>query len=282
MSDILTEFSIPSILQAMESNLQELGRLWGRIIGATFYEDAESNWFISGLPFELTNNVFRVNIAEHVPDSVEKLIERLMAYRTPLACFIGPSTQPADWGRRLLARGWRLDDDAPGMALDLLTLDENMPVSSKLRVEQVDSGEMLEQWIRVLVAGSEMPDSVLDFAMGLYHKYGFVSSPLVRCYLGMLDGEPVTSSLLFLAGGVAGIYDVATLPHARGQGFGTAITLAPLLDARRLGYRFAILQSSPMGLPVYRRLGFQTYCTFSLYIWSGENNAALQEQFNHQ
>ncbi|MGB8347720.1 MAG: hypothetical protein WCD86_22745 [Ktedonobacteraceae bacterium] len=274
MSDILTEFSIPSILQAMESNLQELGRLWGRIIGATFYEDAESNWFISGLPFELTNNVFRVNIAEHVPGSVEKLIERLMAYRTPLSCFIGPSTQPANLGQRLLAHGWRLDDSAPGMALDLLALDENAPVSSKLRIEQADSGEMLEQWIRVVVAGSEMPGSVLDFALGLYHKYGFVSSPLVRCYLGLLDSEPVTCSLLFLAGGVAGIYNVATLPHARGQGFGTAITLASLLDARRLGYRFAILQSSPMGLHVYRRLDFQEYCTFSLYMWPGENGCA--------
>ncbi len=275
MSDIVTEFSVPSLIQGMENNLQELVRLWGRIIEATFHEDAECSWFISGLPFELANGVSRVHItADDAGSTIEKLMHNLMAYQTSLAWFIGPSARPADLGQRLLAHGWRLDDDPPGMALDLLALDENIPISSKLRIEQVRNGEMLQQWIRVVVAGSEMPDSVLDFALSLYHKYGFVSSPSVRCYLGLLDGEPVTSSLLFLAGGVAGIYDVATLPHMRGQGFGTAITLAPLLDARRLGYRFGILQSSPMGLNVYRRLGFQTYCTFSLYLWSGENKAA--------
>jgi len=279
MSDIVTEFSLSSILQGMESNLLELGRLWGRIIEASFHEDAECSWFISGLPFELANGVFRAHITADDADSgVEKLIARLMAYQTPLSWFIGPSTQPTDLGQRLLAHGWFLDGEAPGMALDLLALEENAPVSSKLRIEQVSNGEMLQQWIRVVVLGSEMPDSVLNFALGLYDKYGFVSSPAVRCYLGLLDGEPVTSSLLFLAGGVAGIYDVATLPHARGQGFGSAITLAPLLDARNLGYRFGILQSSPMGLNVYRRLGFQEYCTFSLYMWSGENKKALQEQ----
>src|SRR5579863_3180250 len=281
MSDIVIEFSVPSILQGMESNLQELGRLWARIIGATLHEDAESSWFISGLPFELANSVFRANFAADERDSdVEKLIERLMAYRTPLSWFIGPFTRPAHLGQRLLAHGWQLDDNAPGMALDLLTLDENTPVSSTLRIEQVSNGEMLEKWIRVVVAGSEFPESVLNFVLGLYHKHGYMSSPTVRCYLGLLDGEPVTSSLLFLAGGVAGIYDVATLPHARGQGFGSAITLAPLLDARNLGYRFGILQSSHMGLNVYRRLGFQTYCTFSLYFWPGENKAAQQEQFS--
>lgn len=271
MSDIVTEFSVPSIVQGMESNLQELCRLWARIIEATLHEDTESSWFISGLPFELANNVFRTNFSDDNPDGVEKLIERLMADHTPLSWFIGPSTRPADLAQRLLAHGWRLDDNAPGMALDLLILDETAPLSSTLKIEQVNDGEMFEWWIRVVVAGSEFPDSVLDFVLSLYRKYGYRSSPFVRCYLGLLDGEPVTSSLLFLAGGVAGIYDVATLPHARGQGFGSAITLAPLLDARRLGYRFGILQSSAMGLNIYRRLGFQTYCTFSLYFWPGEN-----------
>jgi GNAT superfamily N-acetyltransferase len=279
MSDIVTEFSEPSIIQGMESNLQELSRLWGRIIGATFHEDAESSYFISGLLFELANVVFRANFAAGDPDSnVEKLIEHLMAHHMPLSWFIGPTTQPADLSQRLLAHGWRLDDNAPGMALDLLTLDENAPLSSKLKIEQVSDGETLEQWIRVLVAGSEFPDSVLDFVLGLYRQYGYASSPAVRCYLGQLDGEPVTTSLLFLAGGVAGIYDVATLPHARGQGFGTAITLAPLLDARRLGYRFGILQSSAMGLNVYRRLGFQTYCTISLYFWPLENKVTFVDK----
>jgi hypothetical protein len=46
-----------------------------------------------------------------------------------------------------------------------------------------------------------------------------------------------------------------------------AITLAPLLAARAQGYRAGVLLSSPLGLPVYRRLGFERCCAFNLYTW---------------
>jgi len=72
-----------------------------------------------------------------------------------------------------------------------------------------------------------------------------------------------------LAAGVAGIYCVATVPEARRQGSGGAITAAPLHIARAMGYRIGILQASESGHPVYRRLGFQEFCTLGLYLWQG-------------
>ncbi len=59
--------------------------------------------------------------------------------------------------------------------------------------------------------------------------------------------------------------DLYVVPEARGRGIGGAMTVAPLLDARALGYRVGILQASDMGLPVYRRLGFQVYCQMRHY-----------------
>jgi predicted acetyltransferase len=63
---------------------------------------------------------------------------------------------------------------------------------------------------------------------------------------------------------------VTCLPEARGQGIGAAITLAPLLEARRLGYRISILQASHLGYKVYRRLGFQDYSKLNIYLWENE------------
>ncbi len=56
---------------------------------------------------------------------------------------------------------------------------------------------------------------------------------------------------------MAGIWNVATVKEARGQGLGSAIVWQALRDARQMGYQIAALESSKMGYPVYRRLGFR-------------------------
>ena len=103
-----------------------------------------------------------------------------------------------------------------------------------------------------------------------WHNSADVSpqGPLVD-YVARLNGRPVAASQLLLAAGVAGINNVTTLPDARYQGIGAAITLRPLLEARQRGYRVGVLQASAMGEGVYRKLGFRVFCQFGSYAWAG-------------
>jgi predicted GNAT family acetyltransferase len=71
-----------------------------------------------------------------------------------------------------------------------------------------------------------------------------------------VDARPVATALSVRTGDVVGIYSVATLPEARGHGYGTALTWMTLADAEP-GVRAAVLQASPMGRPVYERMGFR-------------------------
>jgi predicted acetyltransferase len=80
---------------------------------------------------------------------------------------------------------------------------------------------------------------------------------------------------VFLGAGVAGVQFVATLPEARGQGLGAAMTLAPLRAARDLGYQAGILQSSEVGYKVYLRLGFVKVCEVDNFYWPAPEASTL-------
>jgi N-acetylglutamate synthase len=79
----------------------------------------------------------------------------------------------------------------------------------------------------------------------------------VRCYVGEVAGQPVTTSLSVTLGSCTGIFCVATVPGFRGRGFGAAVTARAVADGRAAGSAWCWLEASGMGLPVYRKLGFQ-------------------------
>ena len=273
MHEIADDFSPSTILQVMETNVQEAWVRLGRGLEAEVHDEPELLWFFSGIPFHLANGIMR---AHFPPDAGEEILDdwlkRLTAHGVPVAWMIGPSTRPTNLGSYLERHGWshEHDDEAPGMAVDLHTLDKQLSLPPRLTIERVGNEETLKTWLRVMVAGSELLEEGLALLLDVVTKHGFKHDSDVHYYLGRLDGRPVATSLLYLGGGVAGIYNVATIPEARRQGIGSALTLAPLLDAQSWGYRIGILQSTAMGLNLYRRLGFKEYCTFRAYFWSGE------------
>src|SRR6185436_8945005 len=138
--------------------------------------------------------------------------------------------------------------------VDLMALPEDLPFPTGLEIVPVEKGEILQQWIHTASIGFEVPE---EYERVWYEFFVEAAlDPPFRSYLALLHGQPVATSQLFLSAGVAGIYNVTCIPEARGQGIGAAITLAPLLQAREMGYCISILQASEKGARVYRRLGF--------------------------
>jgi GNAT superfamily N-acetyltransferase len=181
---------------------------------------------------------------------------------------VGGSLHSSDLGARLESHGLTHADDLPGMAVDLQALNEDIPFPAELAIERVSDAEILKNYIKVLRVGFEMPEFTSEGYFELCTAIGLTEESPLRNYVGRLDGGDVfttTTSLTFVAG-VAGIHNVATLPKARRQGLGAATMLAALLEARQLGYRIGILQSSAIGLNVYCGLGFEQYSTYSVYV----------------
>ena len=85
-----------------------------------------------------------------------------------------------------------------------------------------------------------------------------LAAPGVRCYLGEVDGEPVTTAVGLALGSFVGIFNVATPPAYRRRGYGAAVTARAVADGVAAGATWAWLQSSGAGYHVYNRLGFRT------------------------
>jgi ribosomal protein S18 acetylase RimI-like enzyme len=85
-------------------------------------------------------------------------------------------------------------------------------------------------------------------------------------YVGYVDGEPVSTAATVIGGGVIGVYNVATMPGRRCGGYGEAVMRHALEEARREhGLSRTILQSTPQGYELYRRMGYRTVTSVSVF-----------------
>lgn len=83
----------------------------------------------------------------------------------------------------------------------------------------------------------------------------------LRAYLARVGDNVVSTSIGYTTGDLVGIFNVATPPDHRGRGYGAAVTAAAVRGGFADGAELAWLQSSELGLSVYRRLGFEQVAT---------------------
>ena len=268
MNDILRDLSTTSLIAAIEGNLFGLIPAFDKWPQAKVHDEAEIMWSMTDIPFPLFNSVMRAQLApERVDAAIQSIVAPSELGNVPLLWWTGPSTQPIDLGMHLERNGFVSGGQVPGMAVDLANLNEDRPEPGGFTVQRVTNDETLKQWSQVFAAGFGLP----DFAANAFYDFmHYVEPDTILAYLGWQNNQPVATSLLVLAAGVAGIYNVATIPAARRQGIGAIMTLTPLREARDRQYKVGILHASEMGVDLYRSLGFQEYCKIGQYLWFPE------------
>lgn len=205
MNDILHDFSPARLSQALDANKVAFWTLlFSRFPKTTFHDDPGMLWFETGIRHNIFNRVLQTSLA---PDTCSVALERVIGYfqqhHLPFLWHLGPSSSPANLGSLLENYGMIYYDTEPGMAVDLLKLNEDLPVASQLTVHLVTTTDLLEQWI--CVWEFESSEELIRLWLTLYSgSCPDPESPL-RLYLGMLDGEPVATSGVFFDAGVAAI-----------------------------------------------------------------------------
>ena len=158
-----------------------------------------------------------------------------------------------DVAAALEAAGHKLDADPSAMTLDLSEIAE--PDEFDYR-----TGDEL----RAVVA------SIND------RSYPFDGTPfsdltercpagVTRNYVAYAGDEPAACVAILPVDGDAGVFEVATLPEARGQGLCGLLFKRALWDAREEGCDISTLQATKKGEPVYARLGYRSHGALQMW-----------------
>jgi len=255
----------------IERNLVYVFRELARALpGAEVRESAELFWVLTPIRIALFNSLFAARLdPSSAGGAIEAVKGQARAKGVPMLWWVLPEDEPADLGARLTAVGFRHVDTSPCMSLDLASsaFDDGQPLAGGATIATISDESNARAWSDVLGVGSGLPpefsDAYVPFAVDVAKN---PTGPL-RNYGLWLDGELVATSSLAFDDGVAGIYNVATLPHARRKGFATALTAHAARDGRDLGASVAILQSSKAGFSVYSSLGFEQVGELDQYTW---------------
>jgi GNAT superfamily N-acetyltransferase len=264
---VLADLSPDALVAAVKDNLNGFNRHLRHAPATEWYDEAGLYVWRTPIPHEYYNGV----VCDGPPgpgagEAARAAVEFFRAGAVPaFVWWLGSRVGPSEWAPHLPPGSFALEAKIPGMAAELASLRDD-PRLAPVEIRRVLDPEALRVWTRTFARGFDVSEEWGNGMLAVYRGLLAPDAP-IRYYLAYRAGRPVATSTMFLGAGVAGIYDVATIPSARRQGLGFAVTWAPLLEARAEGYRAGILHASSLGRPVYERMGFRTVCTMEYFLW---------------
>jgi GNAT superfamily N-acetyltransferase len=266
--EIQTDTSPAALARAVDENDIAYWLYRARRAGWEVRQEPGLLRFVSGLKHSAwQNGVLRTRLSPDQADArIAATVADFQSRGLSFTWYAGPSRTPVDLASRLEAHGLALESAEPGMACDLTAMPNTIPAPVGLTIERVRDDAGALRLLAVSRLANDLDPDVSGAAIERVAPASYDDDPF-QFYLAWLGGEPVACTQLFLGAGVAGIYNVGTIPSARRQGIGAAVTLAAMRAARDQGYRIAVLAASAMGELVYRRLGFAQCTTVVIYAW---------------
>jgi hypothetical protein len=122
-----------------------------------------------------------------------------------------------------------------------------------------------EDYRHVMATAYAVYGTPLEATCERFARLASMIGPERQAFLAYKRGRPVAGAMLHMAHGVGAVNWVGTLPTEWGRGYGAAVTWEVVREGFRRGARFLTLQASPMGAPLYRRMGFSAPTAYRLF-----------------
>ncbi len=215
----------------------------------------------SKIPLRIVNRVIVTNSSsEYLEDEIKNIGNLYEEVGSPLYWEVWTNS-PINLVKRLIEHDFQLAGDYAAMGIKLDEIQEEK--YNDLEVKRVENKEQAVLLADLFKEIYQLSDTAREDYLKTVLTNGF-DQDLIN-YIGYANGNPVCISSVFYHAGVAGIYNVGTQKAHCRKGYGRKITTKPLIDAKKKGYQYAILQSSDQGEKVYKRMGFEELCRVKSY-----------------
>ena len=251
------------LLRAMDLNCWEMYREIARTcVGSEVLDTPQCTllWSPRGTPF---HNAVLVR----APLTLDELLEHSRRFHG------AKGTAASVWVRahadqaleaELRGRGYVTFTSMPGMAL--LGDPGTVCAPEGLTIRAVVDDRGRDDFRHVSAEAYATYGAPRAYAADAFAQLESVCAPHVQGFVGYVERAPVAAAALYLTHGVGGIGWVGCVPEARGRRYAEAVTWRAVREGFRRGATFANLQASPMGRPVYERMGFATPTEYRVLI----------------
>lgn len=265
MNAILKEIISESINSYIEKNLDDFYNKSTKHPNFTSSGAEKVSW-IFARNVDWPNCIFRANFENlNIKREIKNIRNLIRKGKAPNGWTIGPLTKPINLGVELEKQGFSNVYHQAGMAVELNELQKKKIPENNLQVDRIEEENSLVLW-------AEVVSEVFNLKVDMDHIKFIHLQKEAHFYLGTFDNKPVSTLLLYLSSGVAGLHAVSTLPEYRNRGFGLAMSRSALINALNIGYSVGVLQASSLGEKVYKKLGFKKYCDIISYSFNVEDN----------
>jgi hypothetical protein len=254
-------------LRRAHLNLVDSSRLFYELdSGATI--EAEPGWLFgagSASHPVISNAAFRRDDEVDATDFIARARAFFATRKRDFSIWVRAGQQEdEDLAEAAEAAGFQAVFEMPEMLLSSKRPEpEPMPSGAELR-KLSDESEAPDFWTvaKEAYATNGFPPEV--FA-GYTNHAGLLADNVVA-FIAYLAGEPASIAMTIVSDNVAGIYWVGSRERARGHGLGRAVTVAATNAGLELGAEIASLQASPMGRPIYAKLGYEAVYDYRLMV----------------
>ncbi len=199
-------------------------------------------------------------------DRAEAAIKHFQSKSAPFSWVIGPLSGHGSMEDTLKGFGLACPEEEWIMAMtmdDKRNIPGNLP--KELEIRKVSTTEALEDFANVLAVATNPPDENLKtFYMDTKEAAISPGSPL-RLYVGYLSGKPVAVQEASSSHGILNFYSMAALANTQGKGYGVALMIAALREAKKANMRLAGVQTAETARALYERLGFKPVGRIAAY-----------------